>query len=508
MLLHKPSKENTRAVMLCALYSLILLFFLSPDSYIHDLVGHYDSAWFFTCGKAWMNGMTPYVDFADSKGPLLWLIYGIGYLISHHSYVGVFWMSIVFYTATLFIAYKLCRLYLETRPAAVATALIPFFLFYSTYRFEMQAEDYCNTFLMLALYALCRVLRDWRVLGGRKHFLCAAAMGASCAACVLMKWNIGVGMLAFPAVTLIYAVRGKKALHCITGALSGFAVIALPFVVYMLCCGCLDDMVREYFVNTVATVDDCGDGLSIVNILTGSFVHEKKMFLLLIAGIILFCWKKKWAYLWLIFCLVALKIVTGASLFRPHYALVLMPFAIFLVMFVVGLIPRKFLFVKVIIPIAAVACVCVSYSGELKGNIEQGKRSRQNYYRACYIMAQVERPTILYYSVDTGIGTSVGVLPSCRYWAPQTGITDEMKAERDSVLMNGVADFVVTSTIDEAEKDRKRVEEAGYVEYETITCFIDFASGKLYGRPGLELPPDDFYVSDWDVWLKRNIFGI
>ena len=27
-----------------------------------------------------MNGLTPYVDFTDSKGPLLWLIYGIGYL--------------------------------------------------------------------------------------------------------------------------------------------------------------------------------------------------------------------------------------------------------------------------------------------------------------------------------------------------------------------------------------------------------------------------------------------
>ena len=55
-----------------------VLFLVSPDSYTHDLFDHMDSAWFFMCGKAWMNGMIPYVDFADSKGPLLWLIYGIG----------------------------------------------------------------------------------------------------------------------------------------------------------------------------------------------------------------------------------------------------------------------------------------------------------------------------------------------------------------------------------------------------------------------------------------------
>ena len=51
----------------------VVMLFISKDSYMHDLPNHNDSAWFFMCGKAWMNGMVPYVDFADSKGPLLWL---------------------------------------------------------------------------------------------------------------------------------------------------------------------------------------------------------------------------------------------------------------------------------------------------------------------------------------------------------------------------------------------------------------------------------------------------
>lgn len=315
-------------------------------------------------------------------------------------------------------------------------------------------------------------------------------------------------MLALPAVALLLAIRDRRALSCLGGVLTGLAVVGLPCVAYMLCRGCLDDMVREYFVNTVATVDDCGDGLSITNIIAGSFVHEKKMFLLLIAGVVVVAWRERWALLWIALCLVALKVVTGASLFRPHYALALMPFAVFVVISVMRLMPRRRLFIRVAIPIAAIACVVASYRGELRGNIEQGARSRYDYYRAMYVMAQVKRPTILYYSVDTGIGVPVGVLPACRYWAPQSGMTDEMKAERDSVLMSGVPDFVVTPTIDEAADDRRHVEEAGYVEYATITCFLDFASGKVYGRPGLRLPPDDFSVSSRDIYLKRNIFGI
>ena len=57
-----------------AAFAVVLLFIISPDSYTHDLYGRHDSAWFFMCGKAWMEGLTPYVDFADSKGPVLWLI--------------------------------------------------------------------------------------------------------------------------------------------------------------------------------------------------------------------------------------------------------------------------------------------------------------------------------------------------------------------------------------------------------------------------------------------------
>ena len=76
-----------------SIYAFIILFITSWDSWLYDSINHYDVCWFFACGKAWMNGLIPYVDFSDSKGPLLWLIYGIGYLISPHNYLGVFLLS-------------------------------------------------------------------------------------------------------------------------------------------------------------------------------------------------------------------------------------------------------------------------------------------------------------------------------------------------------------------------------------------------------------------------------
>ena len=123
-------KNKIRKYLAFFLYSFCLLLFLSPDSYIYDLYHRCDTAWFFTCGKAWMNGLVPYVDFADSKGPLLWLIYGCGYLLSHYSYIGVFWISCAFYTISFVFAYKLCRMFISKNASILVLALLPLFLFY------------------------------------------------------------------------------------------------------------------------------------------------------------------------------------------------------------------------------------------------------------------------------------------------------------------------------------------------------------------------------------------
>ena len=66
--------NKLKEILLIAIATVIFLLLLSHDSYLYLSGPRVDSAWFFMCGKAWMNGMVPYVDFADSKGPLLWLI--------------------------------------------------------------------------------------------------------------------------------------------------------------------------------------------------------------------------------------------------------------------------------------------------------------------------------------------------------------------------------------------------------------------------------------------------
>lgn len=140
-------------------FSFLVLLCLSPDSYIMEAYGvRYDSSWFFTAGKAWMEGMTPYVDFTDSKGPLLWLIYGLGYLLTPTSYHGVFWLSVLAYAAAFTFVWRTSRLFVGKREALLVLCTMPLFLFFITYHNEVRAEDFCMPAICGGIYFTCSAL--------------------------------------------------------------------------------------------------------------------------------------------------------------------------------------------------------------------------------------------------------------------------------------------------------------------------------------------------------------
>ena len=154
-IIYSTVSSKTKAYCFIAVFIIFLLFFISPDSYTHDLFNRSDSAIFFMCGKAWMNGMIPYVDFTDSKGPLLWLIYGIGYFISNYDYIGVFWLSCAMYVGVFTYIFKTVNIFLnDERLSLFNVLLMSLWLFNPWYHYEIKAEDWCQLFIILSIYRM------------------------------------------------------------------------------------------------------------------------------------------------------------------------------------------------------------------------------------------------------------------------------------------------------------------------------------------------------------------
>lgn len=59
------------------------------------------------------NRLVTYKDLFEQKGPLLYLIYGIGYLIENDGFIDVFNLEIISMTSIGYYLYKISCLYLN-----------------------------------------------------------------------------------------------------------------------------------------------------------------------------------------------------------------------------------------------------------------------------------------------------------------------------------------------------------------------------------------------------------
>jgi len=403
-----------------------------------------DSAWFFTAGKAWMEGMTPYIDFADSKGPLLWLIYGIGYLLSPTSYIGVFWISILAYTLTFAVLWRTARLFFGKRESLIVLVLMPVLMFYRVLHDEVRAEDFCMLGICIGIYCTCRALMSPESASVRKY---AFGLGASMAWCLLIKWNLFV-LMGGMALVVLGVSFSRRRVDALFFGLFGIAVVTLPFVVYFLWKGNFMAMVQEYFVNTFQ-ISGRGKNLELTvfyTLLTKRMsVYYTVMLLGVVVGICFFCRRFRVSY-WLLVAYIPFVVFLELQLSRHYYFAIVMPFYVFFLIFLVGccswLICRlpKSLFVA----IAIVVClVGTAYNTRWWNFIFFPSADQERWDEIQSVMQRKQRPRMLVLSGDYGFGLLMRALPACKYWAFQYGSSENMKEQRYNAIRAKKPDFVI-----------------------------------------------------------------
>lgn len=256
MRLISNSSLTVKDYLAVLVFIITLLLFISPDSYLDDLFGKYDEATFFMAGKAWMNGMVPYVDFSDSKGPLLWLIYGIGYLLSPHNYIGVFWIECIWFFFIYLYVYKIANFFLDDKSKSLLAMTLMTVVFFNPWlRHEIRAEDFCQLFIVASMYHTVKLL--WGTNTEDKETLTTAwVIGFCMAATTLIKFTNGA-MIGIFALFVVYDIIRKRKyllLKSILAFLCGFLLVAVPFLIVFSIQGCLPDFFNEYFLASRSTL--------------------------------------------------------------------------------------------------------------------------------------------------------------------------------------------------------------------------------------------------------------
>ncbi len=504
------TKHDLKIFAYLALFATIALFLVSPDSYTHDLFQRNNSAWFFMCGKAWMNGMVPYVDFSDSKGPLLWLIYGVGYLISHYNYIGVFWITCLFYAFSYFFAYKIAHLFLKSSRLSFLTAMVmTIFFFNGIYHREIKTEDFAETFMMGAIYGSCLLLYGQ---GADKGTVKKAALllGVCFGATFLMKYNIAVISCVFIIYSAIAVYRDKLGLHRFAGYwIAGVGIVWLPFLVYFIAAGNLQAFCYEYFYNVFNTVGKMGTrGYSLWDnigskLVVNAFPLTILCFATLAPTVVIYMQRfRNFPFVTFLVSSVV-NMGNGFLIYYFNNANGLMIFGVIALIMLVRRHKHLAWSKKRALTTMFVILFFVTINNNDQGGnyfTQNGERRSIFYYYAS-LMTQVENPTIIYYNCmpNPDYGVVNNSLPGCKYWALQAGATDEMKADQDKAVEARKADFVAVGK--NASKSIEKLKKLGYYAHRHQSADNIYV---IFSKAKLQEVPENINVSNWEVFSKKR----
>lgn len=514
-------KQNLILLGKMLIFATVVLFVLSSDSYTHDFFDRNDSSWFFMCGKAWMEGMVPYVDFSDSKGPLLWLIYGVGYLLSHYDYTGVFWLSCLFYAVTFFFVYKTADLFLRDRRWSwLVVIMMTAFFFNSIYHNETKTEDFAQPFMMGAIYLTSKLLY---VRVDRRNVLQASLwLGLAFGCTFLMKYNIAAIMGIFIVYALWAIWKGGYGLggsrltvggwssvwRSVLLMAAGVAVVWVPMGVCFAAEGNFGAFVHEYFYNTLHTVHNLEsqgtplDQLS-SRLISDAFPMTVQLTATLAPVIVIYMRRCRTFPLVAVLVGSVVNSMNGLLTYYFNNMNGLITFGVIALALLVRNYPHaearriNWWTGLVLLPLLMLN------NGEVQGNyFYQQTETRKVFYYYAGLATQYRQPTIIFYRCMTNPDFSIssGSLPGCTYWAKQNGATRAMNDEQHQAVRRRQADLVAVYVENEAAQ--RFVASCGYHAYKAPYKSNNYV---LYSKHKLQEPPKGWAPSPWQVLTKQRV---
>lgn len=237
-------------ILLCGASAFGVITVCSKSSFLYPFNDWVDANCFFTVGKAMMNGVVVYRDLFEQKGPLLYFLHGIAWLISRDSFFGVYLLELAAAFFFLYYSYKSIRLYCGPQ----SRLLIPILamLTYSSKAFchGDSAEELCLPFLAYGVWVSLKALEERQSLSARECVLVGAMAG-----CVFwIKFTLVgfyIGWFLVPAALLVLQKNGKKLLEMVMQIAGGVVLATLPFVIYFAVNYAIGDWLEVYLYDNM-----------------------------------------------------------------------------------------------------------------------------------------------------------------------------------------------------------------------------------------------------------------
>lgn len=432
----------------CVAIAAAALLLCSKSSPLFVLNDWMDANIFFTMGKSMFGGKVLYRDVFDHKGPVLYFIYGIGWLLDHTGFTGVFLLEVASFAVFLSFSLRTVSL-LAAKPVHPAWAVLPAAAIAAGRAFSHggSAEEFLLPFLAAALYGLLKTVCEDRsmplpaVVG--QGFLAGCALWLKYT--VLGYYLVWVVVLA--AVYLRRRLRRKLLQSC--GAyLGGMALATLPWVVYFGLHGALADWFTAYFYDNLFLYSGNGGGaVALVQHFWWAVRDALPGAVLLVLFLLWAVVPHRRAAAGAVCVLAAgLGLTSLMGGYLVYYGLVLSVFVplglVPLVCFAQRPLPSGLRMAAPWMGVTA-ACVVCWFGSPNKPLRGRSADTLPQLRFAQTITAEPGASLLNYGTLDGGFYTASGLLPPCRYFCVTNMPLEDQWTEQNALLEQGQVTYVV-----------------------------------------------------------------
>ncbi|MED4933736.1 hypothetical protein [Heyndrickxia coagulans] len=465
----KREKFSLYIAVFLFLYAFVLMLFFTESSPLFAINEWVDANAFFTVGKGMANGLVPYRDLFEQKGPLLYALHAIAYTISPKTFLGVYCLESAAMFINLIFIQKISNLYLKRLPSMLVAVIFPiFFLNSNSFRFGDSAEEFATPFLIIFFYLVLNHLKkesdftfSWLV------YLINGFM----AGCVFwIKFTLlGAWIGFYFALFIIFTVqkKWKDEVRAVLFTITGLFLSCVPWLCYFGLHHAISDLINVYLkfnlfmyssqLSLIGKLINCA-------VLFGEFFNRNwEMKLIMMIGIIDFLLTRKFfvnkMQKYLLASMISFLIlgvyIGGRS--YPYYYLIIVPVIMF------GLISIGYYLQStyeksdfdilnhvnwdVVFATAFLSLVlCFGYNSNIKESkfFVRFPPAQQTFAK---VINQTPNPTLLNYgALDGGFYLAANIVPNVKYFEKQNidpKIYPENMQAQNRYIMEKKVKFVV-----------------------------------------------------------------
>jgi len=466
----------------CLLAAGVLLLLCSQCSPLYPINVWGDANCLMTVGRVMREGGVIYRDIYEQKGPTLYLIHAIAACISDTSFLGVYVLEVISFSAVLYLA---CGIAMRRRHAfaAYADAVLIGACLLAGGAFSRgdSAEEFCLPFLMGALALAFRHYGEQDgPMPARSLFVCGLLAGVV-ATIKFTILGLFVGLCAAEGILALRSGGFKRTLASAGAFLAGMLLPIAAWCAYFALHGALGDFYTAYVHNNIFLYSDGVRTLMDILHDIWDTVRDNLLWVLLAAigmlGLLIDRRERlqlRLAVLGMALCAFAAVYLLGRTWHYSPLVLGVFAFAAY------GSLSNKweklprrvarFAVSAVSLALAIAVAVCLSPNAYLRG---KPKNKLAQYRLADYVH---EGATLLQYShLDDGLYLAADRLPQQKYFVRLNVNLDEMYEELDRYVAEAIPDYVLTAWSplpEEFDQYQLIAKDAGYDERDRINKML------------------------------------